>query len=260
MTVEPKSYQISGGVQSLDKALNIVDLLDAHGELGVTEIGNLLGLDKSGVHRLLVTLKRHRYVQQSPRTRKYSNGYKLFELGSAVVERQGFKELVYPFMQALSQDVGEAVNLGILDEHSVLYLAKIETRDTLKVCLPAGRPLPLHCSSVGKVLLAFQPEEERTRLLSTLDLKSFTSRSITSKDELGDHLAQVRASGYATDAEEHILGLACLAVPLWGAKNRLVAALSVSMPLFRYESPGMKGRALAALTETGRKVSSALGA
>jgi DNA-binding IclR family transcriptional regulator len=224
----------SGYVQSIQRAMAIIETLDKHGELGVSEIGEKLDLERSTVHRILSTLRGLGYINQNPANHKYSNSFKFFEIGNNVVQSLGFRKQAMPFMQELSAKSNEAVNLAVLDGKYVIYIDKIESPATIKVDLSVGKRMPAYCTGLGKVLLAYLPEAAVREFFKDEPLIRYTKKTIINIDKLCQHLAQIREQGYAVDDEEYVDGLFCIAAPVWGHAKTVVAALSVALPKFLY--------------------------
>ncbi|HOO88343.1 MAG TPA: IclR family transcriptional regulator, partial [Synergistales bacterium] len=132
----------TGGVQSIERAFAIIELLDAQGELGIAEMSRLLSLERSTVHRIVSTIKNLGYINQNPLNHKYSNSFKFFEIGNDVVKRLGLRQQAAPFLRELSEKTHEAVNLAILDGDRVIYIDKIESQSTIKVDLSVGKRFP----------------------------------------------------------------------------------------------------------------------
>jgi len=214
--------------KSVIKALEIIELLDAEGAMGITEIAGRLELDKSSVFRALSTLKHKHYVRQDPETLKYSNSYKLFEMGHNVVRETGLPKMAYHFMRRLAREVDGAVSLGVRDGLKAVYIDKIESDATVRVSMKIGQSLPLYCTGMGKALLAFLPEESLEEILSRLSLKKSAPNTHESIPALAEDLRQVRRRGYSVDDEEHIPGLLCVAAPVFDARGGVIAAISVS--------------------------------
>ncbi len=152
--------------KSVIKALEIIEILDAEGAMGITEIAQRLSMDKSSVFRALNTLKSKHYVRQDQDTLKYSNSYKLFEMGHNVVRETGLPKMAYRFTRQLARQVEGAVNLGVRDGRKCVYIDKIESDATVRASMKIGQSLPLYCTSMGKALMAWLPEKEQREILS----------------------------------------------------------------------------------------------
>jgi DNA-binding IclR family transcriptional regulator len=250
----------SNYVQSVIRALDIIELLNEKKELGVTQIGEALDLDKSTVHRLLNTLKFKGYVQQNPVTQKYSNSYKLFEMGTIEIDRLGLIRRANPYMERIAAQTRETVNLAILDGARAMYVEKIESTEVIKADIGVGRSYPAYATSLGKVMLAYSPREKVIRLFGEKDFSKFTPNTLGSLDELLAELKIIRRRGYALDDEEFIPGLACIAAPVRAASGDAVAALSISYPRYRYKSGGQEEKTMQEmLLKTARELSSEFG-
>ena len=223
-------------VKSVLKALDILELLDEEPGLTITEIARRLDMEKSTAYRLVNSLKTRGYVRQDKETYKYFTGFRLFEMGSNVVKDMELKKLALPFLQELSLRTGEAVNLAIRDGKDVVYLDKIESGATIKVDLHVGKRMPMYCTGLGKALLAYMPAEEVEALLSGEVFKPFTENTHKDFPSLMRDLERIRQRGYAFDDEEYVKELVCIAAPVFGTGGDVVAALSVALPKYRYES------------------------
>lgn len=221
-------------VQVLDRALGILDVLSDEGqELGPAELSEQLDLHKSTVHRLLMVLERHRLIERGPQNGKYRLGLRLFELGSKAVAQLDLRERVRPYLERLVAETGETAHLCILDGNQMLSIANVESPRTLRTPSTVGRRTPLHCTSVGKALLAFLPEDEADALIKRCELTRYTGRTLTAPAWLKAELKRVRQRGYAMDNEEIEEGLRCIGAPVRDYSGRVVAAISIAGPAFR---------------------------
>ncbi len=222
-------------IQSLIKALDIIELLDSKGEMGISDIGQELGLQKSTVYRLISTLKHKGYVVQNAANSKYSNSFKLFEMGNNVVEGLGLRRQAQPFMEKLAERSHEAVNLAIMDGKHMLYIDKIESSETIKVDLRVGKRLPAYCTGLGKAMLAYMPPEKTIEFFAHENLVKYTKNTIIELPKLLEELEKVREKGYCIDNEEYVQGLVCVAAPVMSFKGEVVAALSIAVPKYRLD-------------------------
>lgn len=246
-------------VKSVIKALDIMELLNCEGELGISEMADKLKWDKSTVYRLVATLREKGYVTQNPASQKYSNSMKLFEMGNSVVERLGFRRKCQPYLEELAVLTKETVNLAIQDGKEIIYIDKIESRATIKVDLGIGKRLPMYCTGLGKAILACLPEEEVETLLREETFHAHTPNTVTSLEELKLQLSQIRHQGYSLDNEEYVLGLKCVASPIWNYQKKPVAAISVAIPEYRYENGTEHIDYIRAVTDIAAKISRELG-
>ncbi len=254
----PKSGN-ENGARSVLRALAIVDLLGRAGEeLGVTEISNRLGLHKSTVFRLLTTLAAAGYVRQESPLGKYRLGMRLAELGMIALSQIDLRSEARPFLRDLMEATGETVHLGIVDGDQVVYIDKIESRQILTMKSTIGSRAPAHCTALGKVLMAFLPDEDLDALLARRDLARLTANTIAQPAGLREHLVRIREQGYAIDDEEHEPGIRCIAAPIRDHTSRVVAAVSVSGPSVRITREAME-RIIPRVIEAGNEISRAVG-
>ena len=223
-------------VQSVTKALRIVELLAREGESGIGEVAQKLDIDKSTVFRLVSTLKQEGIVIQNLSNKKYANGYRLFELGQSVLRQsRAIRTAIYPFMRAIADRTGETVNLAVRDGLEMVYIEMIETGDIIRIGHNLGQRRPIYCTSVGKSVLAWLPETELEEILEKIDFQPFTPTTVSSPEELREELASIRKNGYFIDREQHVPGIRCYGTPVLDCNREPVAALSVSIPQYKYE-------------------------
>ncbi|SDI18882.1 IclR family transcriptional regulator [Aliiruegeria lutimaris] len=216
-------------IQSVQRALQILDLYDeATPELKITEISNRLGLHKSTLHALLKTLQEQGYIDQNAENGKYRLGLKLVERGTLVVNSIDLRGRANPFLAALSRRTGKTTHLGILDGRDGVYFDKIEGRGELIAYSRIGRRLPVHCTAIGKSLLAWRPLEEVRNLLMDHSFSAETENTISGLDAFLAELGKVRAQGFALDEEELRNGVLCVAAPIFDHAGHVAAAASLS--------------------------------
>lgn len=247
-------------MQSVDRALAILLVL-AQGPasgLPLAEISRALGLNQSTCHHLLSTLKARRFVEQDPASRRYRLGIKAVEVGQAAVQQVDLARVALPRMEELMRAAQENVNLVILEEDSAVYVAQVPCDRTVRMFTRIGERAPLHCTGVGKVLLAYLPEEERAALLARTGLPRFTPNTICDPAALDEELKKVKAQGYALDHEEREQDVACLAAPVRDYRGQVVAALSISAPASRL-GPERRAELLPRLLETAAAIARDLG-
>jgi len=222
-------------VKSIIKAVDILELLSREHELGITEISNILELDKSTVFRIVATLREKGMVDQNPITQRYHNSLKLFELGNRIVEDLGLRRIAQPVIKELAEKTRETVNLAILDGSSIVYIDKIESPATIKVDLPIGKRLPSYCTGLGKAILAFLSNEKVDEIIGTTKFEKYTLKTHLNKEEFLKELKEIRVKGYSFDDEEYVEGLKCIAAPILDFKGESLAAISIAIPSYRYD-------------------------
>ncbi|BCV24190.1 IclR family transcriptional regulator [Gelria sp. Kuro-4] len=247
-------------MQSVDRALAILLVLARGPEAGLplAEISRALGLNQSTCHHLLATLKARRFVEQDPVSRRYRLGIKAVEVGQAAVQQVDLARVALPHMEQLMRAAQENVNLVILEDDSAVYVAQVPCDRTVRMFTRIGERAPLHCTGVGKVLLAYLPAAERADILARTGLKRFTPATICDPAALAAELEKVKAQGYALDREERERDVACLAAPVRDYRGRVVAALSVSAPASRL-GPARQAEILPRLLEKAAAIARDLG-
>jgi DNA-binding IclR family transcriptional regulator len=243
------------GVQSVDRALEILDVLARVGEAGVTEIAASLGVHKSTAFRLVATLEARRLVEQTADRGRYRLGVGILRLAGATTARLDVVQEARPVCRQLAADTGETVNVAVLAEHSALYVDQVAGSSSLQSHNWVGQHIPLHATSNGKVLLTGLPVEDLGAVLGRL--ARFTPRTITSRTKLATELEQVRDQGYAVAIDELEVGLTAAAAPVRNAHGDVVASMSVSGPTFRLEQ--RLGEVVPGLVEAAGEVSLRLG-
>jgi DNA-binding IclR family transcriptional regulator len=221
----------SAGVQSVDRALTILEVLARVGEAGVTEIAGELGVHKSTAFRLVTTLEAHRLVEQTTDRGRYRLGVGVLRLAGATTARLDLVQEARPVCRQLAADTGETVNIAVLSESSALYLDQVAGSSALQPHNWVGQHIPLHATSNGKVLLSGLDDAQVKELLGTLS--RYTTTTITTKGKLREELALVREQGYAVAVDELEEGLTAAAAPIRNAHGDVVASMSVSGPTFR---------------------------
>ena len=217
------------GVQSLDRAFLLLELMaDAGGEVAISRLASDSGLAVSTIHRLVRTLVARGYVRQLP-SRRYVLGPRLIHLGEC--SSRVLATWAQPHLARLVDAIGETANMAILDGDRVVYTAQVPSRHSMRMFTEVGRRVHLHCTGVGKVLLAQMPPEEARQLLLQGGMPARTDRTVTDPDELLDQLPAVAEQGYALDDGEQETGVRCVAVPVPG--GFVAGAISVSGPAGR---------------------------
>jgi len=216
-------------VQSVSRALSIVELLARENrEMTLTEISHLMGWPKSTTYGLLVTLRDYNYVTQSVTSGRYALGVRLFELGNVVARSWNIREIAYPIMQQLNAMWGETIQLAIEDNGEVLYLEKLESNHLIRIVSEVGTRLPMHCTGLGKAMLAWKTPSEVKWILTRHGMKAMTPRTITNMNQIDKELEKIRRQGYAEDVGEMMDSLRCVAVPIKNKDGRVKHAISIS--------------------------------
>ncbi|HHV38070.1 MAG TPA: IclR family transcriptional regulator [Tepidimicrobium sp.] len=250
---------MAGIVQSVDRALSILEVLADYNEgLGVTEISEKVRLHKSTVHRLLATLIYKGYVTQDFKTNKYMITLKLFELGNKKVEEMDILSISKPYIRGLMEKVNEVVHLVVREGNEIVYIDKVEAKNTIRMASTIGMRSPLYCTSVGKVILAQLPEDEVEEIWSSSKIERLTKNTITNLSVMKKELKKVRKQGYAIDNEENEIGVRCVGAPVFNIFGKVEGAISVSGPTIRITKDIIEELA-DQVTECAKMISEALG-
>lgn len=222
-------------VQSVERAILILETLaDNRDGCGVTLIAKVTGLHKSTVHRLLGTLMYKGYVEKDIDADNYRLAAKVLMLASSVLDRMDIRNISRPYIRSLSEDVKEVVHLSILDGDEAVYIDKVESSkvSSIRMHSQIGKRVPLYCTAVGKVLLARTEDNKIRELLLNKTLIKFMPNTIDSVDGFLEEVNRARTNGYAMDNLEHEEGIRCIAAPIYDRKGKVVAAVSISGPIF----------------------------
>lgn len=223
----------SGGVQSVDRAISVLEILAQRGEAGVSEVAGEIDVHKSTAFRLLGALEARGLVEQARERGKYRLGFGILRLAGAVTDRIDITQQSREICERLAEELGETVNIAVLESHYAINLYQVRGRSAVAAHNWVGQLTPLHATSSGKVLLAHLPPERRSGLIAQAGLKRLTPRTVTSPEELENDLARTRECGYATTVEEYEVGLNAMAAPIRTGDGGPVAALTASGPAYR---------------------------
>ncbi len=243
-------------VQSVDRALSILEDLARHGEAGVTELARDLGVHKSTAVRLVATLESHGLVEQTEDRGKYRLGVGLLRLAGATTARLDVVQEARPVCRKLAADTGETVNIAVLADRAALYLDQVAGSSSLQPHNWVGQHIPLHATANGKVLMSGLGPEDLDDLLGSL--QAYTDMTITKKGELRAEVDGVRHDGYAVAVDELEVGLTAVAAPIRNAHGDVIASMSVSGPTFRLHDAAVTA-ATEALVQAATEVSHRLG-
>ncbi|MCM3595790.1 IclR family transcriptional regulator [Metabacillus idriensis] len=246
-------------VKSVSRALDIITLVSLKkGGLGVTEIANQIDINKSSVYRILSTLVQYGYVEQDAETGKYKLGYKFLEISSKLLESIDLRAEARMYLQELENETNEVIHLVVYDQGEVVYIEKLDGSETLRMHSKVGKRAPMHCTSVGKAILAHLPSNVVLDILERKGLPMHTDKTITNKEDFLLELSSVKQKGYALDLEENENGITCIAVPIFDHMGNAIAAVSISGPTIRMTEERLE-HLQSRMRNIGRQISLRLG-
>lgn len=246
-------------VRALEKALSVLEHLSKlDRDIDLATLTQEMDMPKTTLLRLLNTLKKHNFVQQDERSRRYRLGWALIYLGQAANRVFNIVEFIHPFLEKLSRETGETANLVFLDRNHAVYVDQVVSDNIIRGVPAIGAPLGLHCTAAGKALLSCQPADRIEEILEQIDLNALTEKTITDPDQLYREIEQVRRRGYALDNEETELGGRCVAAPVYGKEGSVIGAISVIGPTNRV-NPETIPALSATVSAAAREISRALG-
>lgn len=218
-------------LQSLDRGLQILNLLAKKGMLSVTELAKELEIDKSTASRLVETLRQHDMVQLDKATRKYGLGFRIMYLGERLSNGLEIIEIARPILMEVSRYLGQSVHLCAYNRNMVYVIDQIVSNLPYTMSARVGMIEPIHSSSVGKCIIAYRPPEKIDELLADYEMVAYTEKTITDKAVLREQYAKIREQGYAVDDEEMFLNVRCIAVPVFDYHNSVRYAIGISGPI-----------------------------
>lgn len=242
VTAKRASSDASGGVQSVDRAITVLEILAREGSAGVSEVAAEVGVHKSTAFRLLAALEDHDLVEQNHERGKYQLSFGLLRLAGAIPTRLDVVRQAQSVVDDLAARLDETINVAVLREHYAVNVQQALGSAAVATQNWVGHLTPLHATSSGKVLLAFMSEEQCNAVLDKAGLQAFTEHTITSRKALMEQLRQVREQEFATAHEELEIGLNAAAVPVRDHTGALVAALSASGPVYRMDKASIEAQ------------------
>ncbi|MGM0712572.1 IclR family transcriptional regulator [Brevibacillus parabrevis] len=204
--------------------------LDSPKELGVTELSKKLQLSKGAVHKLLSTLESEGFIRQNEKTKQYTLGYTLLELGTKVLTNHDIVDFSKPYLTGLVSRVNELAVLCVQDAKDAIYVAKEDSLHPIRFTVESFRRFPLYSTSAARVLLAFQPESFQDEILAEHPLKTYTAHSYTSVADIKDNLRTIRERGYEISSNRRNAGVTGIAAPIFDSTGHVAASVSVIGP------------------------------
>lgn len=218
-----------GGIQSVARALSILELFEGRrAVLGTNEIAELTGLNRGTAYRFCQTLRRLGYLEEI-RQSTWRPGLKVLSLAQAALGGRELVDMAMPRLQALRHDSGETVNMAMPDGTEVVYVARLLNDDLLALRLVVGSRLPMVTTSLGRAILAFLPPDEVDDIVERSRFEPLTEHTIVDAGELAAELEKIRRAGYAFNNQEFALGVRGVAAPVFGAHDRPIASVNLSI-------------------------------
>jgi DNA-binding IclR family transcriptional regulator len=244
----------TGSVQSVDRAVSVLEILAQRGEAGVTEVAEELGVHKSTAFRLLGVLESRGLIVQEQDRGRYYLGAGILRLAGAATVRLDISQAGAPICRELAEELGETANIAVLDGDAAVNIMQARGPSSVTAQNWFGRRTPLHATSSGKVLLAYESKSAQDAVLAR-QLPRFTERTATSAAELREELAVVVERGFAVAVEELEVGLHAVAAPVYAHDGEVIGAISVSGPSYRLDEerlPHLVKRTMAAAEKLSR--------
>lgn len=219
-------------LQSLDRALQIIEIISENDEISLTKISEKTNLNKATVHRIITALKDNGYVKQLD-NKKYSLTFKMFRFGNRAVQKYDFMSEAKRIITKLAIEIEQVIHFVIQDGSQILYVDKYTPANMNKI-LPMskiGKRAPMYCTAAGKAILSEKTEQEVLDIWNQTDIIKYTSRTITSFDTLIQDLKRIKKNGYSTEFEEYKLGVYCIGSTLLNIEGEVEGAISVSIPI-----------------------------
>jgi PcaR/PcaU/PobR family beta-ketoadipate pathway transcriptional regulator len=218
------------GIQSVARAMSILELFsDKRPSLSISEVADLTGLNRATCYRFCQTFRHLGYLEELP-DRRFRPGLKAVSLAHSALSSRELPELALPYLERLRADINETVNMGLLDDTEVVYVARVLSDHLISLRLYVGSRLPAYAASLGRAMLAFMPEDEAMDIIDRSELVPITSHTISNRKTLLTELRKIRKQGYAFNNQEIANGLRGVAAPVLTDDGRPIAAINVSIP------------------------------
>lgn len=226
---------------SLIKAFDLIEALSGN-EVGLMDLSERVGQNKTTVHRILHTLIQIGYVVQNPDNQKYRLSMKFMAIASQVHQKLDIVSVSKPYIKSLSESINEVVHLVAIDKSDIVYIDKIEADNSIRMHSYIGKRIPLHCTAVGKVYLSTKTDPEKKAYIQSISdqLQPYTEKTVTDPEALYTQLKHIEDMGYAIDDEEFENGVICVAAPIRSYDGSIKYAVSISTPSIRMNPDRIK--------------------
>ena len=224
---------MSQSVRAVERALDILLCFTMERPtLSLTDIAEQVGMHKSTIHRLLATLESKRFITRDKTSGLYQLGFLFIELASVMLHDLDIQRWAIPYLQQLSQQCGETVDLAILDNSQVVYLQVVESTQRIKLAAAVGEQLPAYCTASGKAFLAYLPEKQVRQILAQ-GMTKYTKNTLVSLEDLFNNLVQTRERGFAISEQEYEKDINAVAAPIMDGNNCPLAVIAIVGPSYR---------------------------
>jgi DNA-binding IclR family transcriptional regulator len=221
---------MSESIRAVERALDVLLCFSSQNPmLSMTQISELVGINKSTVHRLLATLEAKRFVDRDPITGIYRPGLRLLQMAFLTLEHNDLRRMASPFLHTLCDQHRENVNLAMLDDTEVIYLDVVESPQRVKLAAAPGERLPAFCTASGKAILAFLPEDVVKSILER-GMPKRTQTTVVTQEAFFKDVRQIREQGFAISKQEFEEGINAVAAPI---SNHPIASISIAGPAYR---------------------------
>jgi IclR family acetate operon transcriptional repressor len=221
-------------VRSVERAMDLLQaLMSAKEPVSLKTLSEKVDLHPSTTHRLLSTMDRRKFVYQDPENKLYTLGPALMSPNQGVRSLQSLQTISTPILKEITKRLGESASLAIRSGNHAMLVAQASSERRVNVTIQAGSQVPLHCTAVGKVILAHMPDSEVERIAVEAGLPSITPNTLSTVDQLKAAVDRIRTDGFAADNEEWEPGIRCVAAPVYYGDGSLLGAVSISGPAGR---------------------------
>lgn len=230
-----------GGAPTMKTFGLLETLVQTNRPLSLPELASLTGMPKATIHRVARLLEAEQMLEREPHSRLYRPGRRLLTFALDLIATSARSAPRHAVLEALSNELGETCNFGMMVENHVVYIDRVESAWPFGLHFEPGSEVPLHCTAMGKLLLAMQPRDCREALLKAIALPAYTVRTITDVRKLARELGNIRRSEVSIDNQEFLAGVVCLAVPVKDELGVVRGALAVSAPVARMSVADAQG-------------------
>lgn len=257
MPGKAKPEKDSEYLSTLERGLKVLRAFDAtHPEMQLSEVAQVTGLSPAVARRCLNTLVQLGYVAQFGR--KFLLRPEVLSFGTAYLSSMNVEQVILPPLQKLRDDTGDSASMAVLSGTDILYVAHVSTNRRIRLGATVGTRFPVHATSLGKVLLAFQPAPVIAQYMADVSLQRFTERTVTSPDAMEQRLQSARETGYDSALDELDYGIVSVAVPVFDASRNAIASINCSTSTTRISQDELVRTRLPMLREAAAEIGNAL--